>query len=41
MEELFFEELEKVEELGAINDFAGAAQPWVLGGFTIAIALVT
>lgn len=38
---LFFEELEKVEELGAVNDFVGAAAPWVLGGFTIALALVT
>ncbi len=39
--DLYFEELEKIEELDAVSDFAGAAAPWVFGSITLAVALAT
>lgn len=41
MKNLFFEELEAIEELGDVADFAGAAAPWVAIGVGIAVGLVT
>ena len=40
MKHLFFEELEKMEELDAVSDFFGAAAPFVAIGLGIAIIIV-
>ena len=37
---LFFEELDKVEELGAFADFCEAASPWVAIGTAVAVGIV-
>lgn len=39
MNNLFFEELEKVESLGAVSEFFGGAQPWIAMGLTAAVAI--
>lgn len=39
MNKLFFEELEKVDALGAVTDFFSGAQPWVAMGLTAAVAI--
>lgn len=39
MNNLFFEELEKVDELGAVADFFSAAHPWIGMGMTAAVAI--
>lgn len=36
---LFFEELEKMEEMGAVSDFFGAAAPWCAMGLAAAIGI--
>lgn len=38
---VYFEELEKVNELDSVSDFAGAASPWIFGSITLAVALAT
>lgn len=38
---LYFEELEQVEELGAIADFFGAAAPYVAAGIAIMAIVYT
>lgn len=40
MKHLFFEELEKMEELDAVSDFFGAAAPFVAIGLGVAIVIV-
>lgn len=39
MHKLFFDELEKVESLGAVTDFFSGAQPWIAMGLTAAVAI--
>lgn len=41
MKNLFFEELEKVEEMGWLSDFGSGAAPWVAMGLAAAIAIAT
>lgn len=35
VKEMYFEELETMEELDSVSDFAGAAAPWVIAGIGI------
>jgi|GEM_PF-5302962 len=41
IKDIYFEELEKAEELSDISDFAAAAAPWIIGGTSIVVALAT
>jgi ElaB/YqjD/DUF883 family membrane-anchored ribosome-binding protein len=38
---LFFEELDRVEELGDVADFFAAAAPWCAMGLAAAVAIAT
>ncbi len=39
MKNLFYEELEKVEELGVVSDFMGAAAPYIAMGIAVAVII--
>ncbi|MCX7842334.1 MAG: hypothetical protein N2489_04595 [Clostridia bacterium] len=41
MKNLYFEELDKVEELGDFADFCAAAAPFIAMGLAAAIAIAT